>query len=91
MIFYLNCEDGGRIDVSASMIDQQVTNLLQRPNIENISAAVATDPCLHQNDDSCRGAVVLAGREDEADNVQHRGEDWTKLKKFCIFQRLMNN
>ena len=31
MIFYLDCEDGGRVDVSASMIDQQVTNLLQRP------------------------------------------------------------
>ena len=46
------------------------------------------DSCLHQDDDPGGRAVVLAGGEDEADDVHHRGEDWAKLTKFCLFQGL---
>ena len=47
------------------------------------------DSCLHQDDDPGGRAVVLAGGEDEADDVHHRGEDWAQIPKFCLFQGLL--
>ena len=46
------------------------------------------DSCLHKNNDPARGAVVLTGGEDEADDVHDWGEERTKLLKVDLFQGL---
>lgn len=83
--FHLNCEDGGGINVSASLVDQQIADLLHRPQLKIFQWQHS---CLNQDDDPGGWAVVLAGGEDEADDVHHRGEDWAKLPKVCLFHGL---